>query len=271
MFCRLKRLFLLLILPLFSPYLAADESDASPKEGWVLFANEPYFPLLEVALASIHEFSTRPVVVVGMNADVPFSLEMYPRLIKKRIDVDFNLRKPYFYKPQAIIEADLDYGVYLDADAILNKGCDALFDMCRKVDEFPLCPTHEDDAWVLEDALTFFNVTKRSMHYVHSDVIVYSKKCQSFIEEWNRMCLDYPQLGVPVWDETLINVLFWMKGATVQLLRCDPYNAYFDDYLKMTTAEMAKPPYSYWFVFHGNKDVDRGWRMLFDLVAKHSP
>lgn len=243
--------------------------DTSPKEGWVVFATDSYMPLLEVAIASLHTFSTRPVVAVGVNTDIPFSLEKYPRLIKKRIDVDLNARLCYFYKPQAILAAGLDYGVYFDADAIANIGCDRLFDEAHSVEEYPLLPKHEDDAYVSWEATEFFGVPKRTMHYVHCDVIVFSKKCLPFLKEWSEICLNYPHLGYPVWDETLMNVLLWKKGATRHLYTFDPYNAYFGNYLGLSNEAIAQPPYDKWFIFHGNKWVDRGWSMLEDLKRKH--
>ena len=171
------RLFILAVFSICTAVHAEDiQNDPHPTEGWVVFATESHFALLEVAIAGIHTFSTRPVVAVGVNADIPFSLDKYPRLIKKRIDVDLGERKAYFYKPQAILAADLEYGIYLDADAIPNIGCDALFEEARRVNEHPLLPRHEDEAYVLEEAMSFFGVwKKRSMHYVHSDVLVYSK------------------------------------------------------------------------------------------------
>ncbi len=104
--------------------------DSNSQEGWVAYATEDYFSLLEIAIASAHTFSTRPIVAVGLNADVPFSTQKYPRLIKKRIDVSMEWVRPYIFKPLAILTAGLKRGVYIDADAILNKGCDALFAFC---------------------------------------------------------------------------------------------------------------------------------------------
>ncbi len=89
---------------------------SSPKEGWVVFATEDYFDLLEVAIASVHAFSTRSVLAFGVNADIPFSLEKYPRLIKKRIDVDLSQESIFFQKPRVIYASGLDYGVYIEAD-----------------------------------------------------------------------------------------------------------------------------------------------------------
>lgn len=244
--------------------------DTYPKEAWVMYATSNYFPLLEVTIASAHTFSSRPVIAVGVNEDIPFSTQQYPRLIKKRIDVNLSDRfSVYFLKPKAILEANVENGVYIDADAVLNHGCDALFDYCQIVQDHPLCPAHEKDAWVLEDAMQFFGAPYRTMHYVHADVIVFSHSCQLFLNEWNSMCLNHPSLGVPVWDETFLNILLWKFGATEQLPTIDPYNAYFSQYLSLSFSERGESPYNYWFVFHGNKNPEVGWSMLQNLKKMH--
>jgi len=260
--------FFYLIFILLCTFSYADEPD--PKEAWVMYATSNYFSLAEVTIASIHTFSTRPVVLVGVNADVPFSSEQYPRLIKKRIDANIALRGPYVYKPQCILLSGVSRGIYIDADAIVNKGCDTLFGFCDLVEQYPLCPTHEKEAYVSPDTTAFFGVKERSMHYVHADLIIFSESCKDFLSNWCDVCLNYYYLGIPCWDETLLNVLLWKIGATQQVTTIDPYNAYIEKYLFLSPAEIAKPPYNHWFLFHGNKDTDRGWRMLFDLRDKHN-
>jgi len=255
---------------LFALLLTASSHADSPREAWVVYATENYFPLLEVTIASIHEFSTRPVIAVGVNADIPFSQEKYPRLSKLRIEADLNERFIYYYKPVAILAADLDYGIYLDADAIVNKDCDDLFQYCYEVETHPLCPVHEQDAYVLPEAMEFFGVDSRSMHYIHTDVIIYSKACTPFLETWRSMCMDHARLGIPVWDETFLNIALWKIGATKHLFCCDPYNAYFDNYLSLNKKMFQNPPFNHWYVFHGNKDADRGWQMFKRLIEKHS-
>jgi hypothetical protein len=240
-----------------------------PKEGWVLYATDNYFSLLEVAIASLHSFSSRPVIAVGLNADIPFSQKIYPRLIKKRIDVDLNTHSPYLCKPLAILEADLDYGVYVDADIIANINCDALFEEARNVGEHPLLPKHPDDAWVHPDSIDYLGLGKRSMHYVHCDVIAYSKKCLPFLREWADLCMNSSWLGVPCYDETLMNLLLWKKGATGQLHTCDPFIHHIDEYLEQSNKALALPPYQNWWMFHGNKDPYRGWSVLEALEEKH--
>lgn len=255
--------FLLSIMPLLT-------SEETPKEAWVMYATPNYFSLMEITLESAHAFSTRPIIAVGVNADIPFSTEQFPRLIKKRIDVNLeNQFSIYLVKPKAILEAKVENGVYIDADILLNQGCDKLFEYCSLVQDHPLCPAHEKEAWVLEDAMHFFGVYARSMHYVHADVIVFSQQCKSFLSEWNAMCVNYPSLGVPCFDETFMNVLLWKYGATEQLPTIDPYNSYFNTYLDLEDSSKKLPPYSHWFLFHGNKDPRREWEMLQKLKEQY--
>ncbi|MBS0605161.1 MAG: hypothetical protein JSS60_09040 [Verrucomicrobia bacterium] len=271
MFCKLLASALLMLFS-FVRVVEGSEPAAQQdyREGWVAYATPNYFSILEVMIASVHAFSTHPIVAVGVNADIPFSTEKYPRLIKKRIDVDLANRSPYLYKPQAILASGLDSGIYIDADVILNKNCDELFKNAALVKDYPLCPLHENDAYVSWEAMEFFGLSERSMHYVHADMIVFSKECQPFLKEWCDTCLNYPWLGSPCYDETLLNVILWKTGATTHLPTIDPYNAYFANYLTLSSEQIQQLPYSHWFLFHGNKDPGRGWDMLRSLQEKHS-
>lgn len=264
--------FLFLVIFSSSIKVSAKEAqieEAFPNEGWVVYATPNYFSLLEITIASVHSFSQRSIVAVGVNSDIPFSTEKYPRLIKKRIDVDLQNLSIYLYKPKAILASGLQRGIYIDADAILNQGCDELFKYCEKAGNYPLCPRHEDEAPVSQESMNFFGVTSRSMHYVHADVIVFSARCKDFLSEWCETCLNYPWLGNPCYDETLLNIFLWKIGATEQLFTCDPYNAYFERYLSLDPSEIRNTPYNHWYMFHGNKYPERGWDMLRRLQNKH--
>ena len=70
--------------------------------------------------------------------------------------------------------------------------------------------------------------------------------------EWSEICLNYPWLGVPVWDETLINVLLWKKGGdrTVVYLRSSRMPT-FPTISNCHKDYFLQPPYDKWFMFHG--------------------
>lgn len=59
-----------------------------PKEAFVTFSNNQpsYLAVLRVLLDSIHAFSTRPIIVFGIDVDIDIDLKQYPRVIKRRIE-----------------------------------------------------------------------------------------------------------------------------------------------------------------------------------------
>ena len=58
-----------------------------PKEAFVTYSNNrtTYMALLKVLLDSVHAFSTRPIIVFGIDVDLDIDLKQYPRVIKRRI------------------------------------------------------------------------------------------------------------------------------------------------------------------------------------------
>ena len=119
-------------------------ADEPVQEAFVTFATENYFQLLEVTIESVHAFSTRPIIAYGINADIPFDTNKYPRLIKRRIDKPQN-ESIYYQKFNIIIQCAVKFGIYVEADDIVNYRIDDLFAYCREVAAYPLCPIHPQD------------------------------------------------------------------------------------------------------------------------------
>lgn len=264
----LSAVLALLVLVTTQTHATQSPEGNAHEEAWVAYATSNYFPLAEVMIAGVHAFSTRSIVLVGVNADVPFSEEQYPRLIKKRIDVDLKRISPYLIKPQAILASGVEKGIYIDCDILLNRNCDALFRYTEQIEDHPLCPLHPDEAYVSQMPLDFFGITKRSMHYIHADLIVFSKKCRWFLQNWCDICLIFPHLGNPCYDETLLNVCLWKMGATRHLPTIDPYFEHFTEYLTLNAEQLQKEPYCNWHLFHGNKDPGKGFEMLQTLKSR---
>lgn len=133
-------------------------ANESIEEGFVSFATPSYFGLMEVLIESIHAFSTRPIIVYGIDADIPFSNEKYPRLIKRRLyDLQSDI---YAQKGRIILESGLRYGIYVEADDIVNQGVDDLFTWCRKSHAYPLCPIHPDDPNNQQNVMDLLGVKK---------------------------------------------------------------------------------------------------------------
>lgn len=171
---------ILCFLAIFNTSIVYTEDSVKPEEAWIVFATSNYFELLEVTIASEHEFSSRPIIAVGVNDDIPFSSEKYPRLIKKRVDQDLKKLSIFYQKPKVILESGLTYGIYIEADDILIKGCDDLFGYAYEVKNYPICPTHPGDPNDQQAMMTVLGVQSKSMHYVHGHVI-FSYRCMPFI------------------------------------------------------------------------------------------
>src|SRR5579862_5570571 len=91
------------------------------EQAFVTFATQDYFPLLEVLLESVHQFSTRPIIAFGINADIPFATNKFPHLIKRRIDTPLSARPHiYFQKFNIILQSNVRHGIYVEADDIVN-------------------------------------------------------------------------------------------------------------------------------------------------------
>lgn len=207
-----------------------NDSNFFIEEGFVTFATSNYFSLLEVLLDSIKVFSTRPIVAFGINSDIPFSKEKYPFLIKKRINVDLQRINIFSLKPRIIYQSGIRYGIYVEADDIVNYGVDNLFERCKRVHQFPLCPIHPKDPNDQENFMQAMGVSKKSMPYVHAHVL-YSYRCLPFISEWYRKCLKYQHLGAN-YDETVLNVLLWKYNVQDLTNLYDPKYKAFINFLK---------------------------------------
>ncbi len=229
------------------------------EEGFVTFATADYFPLLEVTLESVHEFSTRPIVAYGVNADIPFSTEQFPRLIKKRVNVDLSRLNIFAIKPWILLDVNIKYGVYIEADHIANAHVDDLFDFAHAVKEYPLCPYHPQQPDNQQPIMQLLNVTRKSMPYIHAHPL-FSPLCRPFIEEWYQMCLRYINLA-QCFDETILNVLLWKHNATKYV---PLYGAFYMRHQGFFEGKNQENPYEYCMI-HGCKDPAEARRILKSL------
>ena len=139
-------------------------------------------------------------------------------------------------KPKILLEAfelGIDEGVYLDSDLICRKNIDDLMDYTSKVYKFPLLPRGVYDILFDENGngdierplMTHLGVKERSMQYVQSNIIVFSRNCIDFIKDWHYTCLSPDIINnwkkwTPYHEETIINVLFWKYKNTELLPMC---------------------------------------------------
>jgi hypothetical protein len=199
------------------------------KRAFVTFATPNYFPLLEVAVRSVGQFSKYPIVVYGINSDVQFS-EDYDHVILRRIDVEYSGGQIFYQKFNILIHALRDEGfdelIYVESDDIVNYNIDELFDRCERIDKFPLSPVHPDNVMNQGNLMTQLGVSQRTQPYVHAHMIV-NRSCLPFLEECYNISKSLT-VHAPNWDESLLNVMLWKYGLTDYYT--DIYDPYFESY-----------------------------------------
>jgi hypothetical protein len=244
----------------------------APAECFVTHGDERYLPLTEVLVRGLERFSSRPVMVFGVNAEVGWEA---PNLIKRTIRC--SPAELYSAKFRAILESGVERGVYLDADNVPNRGIDDLFAACGEVGDYPLLPRHPQELGPLvEELRTELGVARQTMPYVQSCCLVFSRRCLPFVADCERVGRDLARRspGAPVLDEPIVNVLLWQRNAGRQLPSCNIPKRYYPRYLDGTLESDADflscyggHPFHF-HTFHFCKDPERSRRMLDELIER---
>ncbi len=149
-------------------------------EAFVTHTDRRFLRLSEVLVRGLARFSTRPVVVFGVDVDVDYDA---PNLVKRRIESGGG--HIAYQKLRAILLSEVEHGIYLDADNVPNRGVDALFAAPPEVGDYPLLPRHPRDlgddvhgAW--RERL---GVAGKSTPYLHSCTVAFAPGCRAFLEE----------------------------------------------------------------------------------------
>ena len=151
----------------------------TPKEAFITFCNNnpKYLALLTNVLDSIHAFSTRPIIVYGIDVDLNIDTKKYPRLIKRRLKQTDCGQSIYFCKIASIVYSQVDYGIYVEADTLVNWNVDILFDVLHQWPyALPLAPRHPDDPVNYLKFLKQFklNLQSRTTPYIQVDYVIFN-------------------------------------------------------------------------------------------------
>ena len=248
------------------------------QEAFVTHTDARFLPLSEILVRGLARFSRRPVVVFGVDVDIPYDA---PNLIKRRIESQGE--HIAYLKFRAILDSGVERGIYLDADNVPNRGVDALFSAPEElggVGGYPLLPRHPRDLGdeVNGGFMARLGVRAKSMPYVHSCALAFAPSCRPFLEECREVGRDCDRRGEhpPVVDETIVNVLLWQHGATRHLPSCNIPHRFFERYLDGTyvgdpefESRYRGHPYHF-HTFHYCKDPARARAMLDRLLASPS-
>jgi hypothetical protein len=247
-------------------------------EAWVTHTDRRFLRLSEILVRGLAQFSSRPVVVVGVDVDVDYDA---PNLLRRRIEGGGE--HIAYSKFRAILESGVERGIYLDADNVPNRGVDGLFDAVRElggVGDLPLLPRHPRDLGdeVNGPLMARLGVWAKSMPYVHSCALAFAPSCQAFLEECQAVGRDCDRSGEHplVVDETIVNVLLWKHGATRYLPSSNIPHRFFERYLDRSYPEDPEfrarylgHPYHF-RTFHYCKDPERAGAMLDRLLSGES-
>ena len=245
--------------------------NSSPSEAFVTFSdNKPrYLALLTNLLDSVHFFSTRPIIAYGIDVDLNVDSSKYPRLIKRRLSQQDCGKSIFFCKIHAMIESQVDYGVHLEADSVVNWDVDVLFDVVRRWPyPLPLAPRHPDDPVNYRHFLKKFrmNLESRTTAYVHAQ-FSWNYRAYPFLRRTLKLMRQDQFLGAN-FDETAVNILLWRAKANHTLCKIDPYISYLSAY-ETNEKKCLKYCHSAFILPHGSKNP-QDFQDIFKRLKKHA-
>lgn len=153
---------------------------------------------------------------------------------------DESTRANMLFLKSKICNKALEYGdhnyCYVDADCLLLKNSDTIFEDATNIINYPLLgencheymiydgrgnPFHNDGSFDINlcleaDLFKLLNIpiSKRTSLYRQSNVILFNKKCKNIINEWQETC--YNKNVIRNWlkyasfnDETVLNAILW--------------------------------------------------------------
>lgn len=199
-------------------------------KGYVTFINNnpKYLQLLDILVESVLLFSENPIEVFSINFDYKHSSN---KVITRRIDVDkVGFDTICYSKLYSSINSSFDFGIQLDADFIINKHMDKLFDEVQNVGKFPVCSIHSLDPNNQENIMNILNVKEKTQHYVHGTYL-FTNETKDFLKE----CFDFSQYCLKNnitpnnYDETILNVMLWKYKVTNNWVY--PYDIWYETFL----------------------------------------
>ncbi|UJR34139.1 hypothetical protein I4U23_021546 [Adineta vaga] len=240
-----------------------------PKEAFVTFSNNhpSYLALLKVLLDSVHAFSTRPIIAFGIDVDLDIDLKLYPRAIKRRISQNDCGPSVYFCKLHAIISSNLDYGVLMETDDVVNYNVDVLFEVLHVWPyALPISPRHPTDPQNWGYFAQQFNVTKNTTPYIHAHII-WTYRALPFLNHVHSL-LKQGHFQGSNYDETAVNIMLWKYGANHTLCKYDPYFTYSETYERWpNVTKCSEFCHTAFVTLHGSKDAPTSAALLTRLKA----
>ena len=183
---------------------------------YVTCGNIGYMPLIETMVQSLLEFSTRKVIVYGINCDVPFD---YPNVIKRRIDPEpYSEHDKWYWKQQVCIES-LNEGfanyIWIDGDIVANHNIDTLANHFVELTNYPIPDVHVQEEFFGQYPELTGEIKGQSFNQrlyekfgfgkrnpiAHVCLYVYNQNCRWWFDEIIRM---YRDTALPEYKKFLL-------------------------------------------------------------------
>lgn len=276
-----------IVCPSVSPSIAPESKCASagslagpnkPKksnEAFVCFVDPGYQHLLPSFLKSHNLFSSRPILVFGVNVEP--NVDGFPKAISRSLLPAHH--SIYFNKIKIVLEALslFDSVAYIEPDSVMNYRIDDVWEILEHANvSHPLLIRHSNFVNEgHEGFMQLLGVKKRSMLYVHGHIMATRSSVPFLLDAFQSS-----QTGLFqgwTWDEGLLNVWLWKVNATVSSCYIDMYggfdwqnNLYFDQAAHFDLERVASGHQKHkafgWVVLHGVKSAEKQKELLDKLI-----
>ena len=236
---------------------ATSHRRAYPKEAFVILINSQknYVQLLDVLLDSIHLFSSRSTIVFSIDFHLAVNRTRHPRVTVEHISQRQCGPDVYACKLFAMISSEVDYGVQLEVDSVVNYPIDLLFEMLHVWPySLPLAPKHPNDPKNYRSYLEEHHVKRQTTPYMHG-TFVWTFRAYPFLRRVLRLLQRGMFLSANL-DETAMNVMLWKAKTTHVLCKYDPFGPIYWSKYEVSQRSPDCLPHcdGLYLIFHGQKE-----------------
>ncbi len=244
-----------------------------PKEAFVTVINSQknYIELLDILLDSVHLFSTRPIIIFSIDFNLTINQTRHSRVTVERISQNECGSNVFACKFFAIVSSEVNYGVQLEVDSVVNYNIDLLFDMLHVWPyDLPLAPKHPDDPKNYKYYMEQYGVKSQSIPYIHG-TFVWTHRAYPFLERI-LILMQKGAFNDANCDETAMNIMLWKAKANHTLCKYDPYGPIYIDKYEQSERAPACLPYcdGVYLIFHGQKESSIS-KNIFNRLHKLGP
>jgi hypothetical protein len=240
-------------------------------KGFTTFVNSSpqFLGLLEVLIDSVLNFTSYDIEVFGINFEYK-----HPNKRVRTQRLDFNgesFLDICYNKIVAATKSSFDLSMHLDADMIITKDIEKIFDFKNQIDRYILCPLHENDHNYLKfnklepmngenQLMEILNIPSKTQPYVHADTFLYNKNSIAFLESVLDLINFCKKNNIFLYaqDETAINVLLWKSQQNSKYL--ESYDGHFHHFEDCSTNQK-------YLIAHGCKNPEQA-RNIYNKLLK---